>query len=234
MTELEGWKELRTVLRCRQLIFDRAGNTWGYELLFRSGSGAERAEISDQDFATMCVATCGFIESQRHVDQTKKICINFTENLILQGAARGLLPSVAVVEVLETVVPTDRILEELIGLKQQGYLVAIDDYEGAALQSPLPRDIADIIKVDLLGKDVAWIADIYASIQDKNALKLAEKVDNRGNPGGAQGDRIRPSIRGSTLPSRKISAAGPCVPRIWPASAFCNSSTTPLFLPKSC
>ncbi|MEZ4485910.1 MAG: hypothetical protein R2864_15555, partial [Syntrophotaleaceae bacterium] len=178
MTELKAGKSYEQFYVARQPIFDRAGNTWGYELLFRSGSGAERAEISDQDFATMCVATCGFIESQRHVDQTKKICINFTENLILQGAARGLPPSVAVVEVLETVVPTDRILEELIGLKQQGYLVAIDDYEGAALQSPL-LDIADIIKVDLLGKDVAWIADIYASIQDKNALKLAEKVDNR-------------------------------------------------------
>lgn len=178
MTKRQTDKSYEQFYVARQPIFDRAGNTWGYELLFRNGSGANRAEISDQDFATMCVATCGFIESQRHVDQTKKICINFTENLILQGAARGLPSSVAVVEVLETVVPTDRILEELIGLKQQGYLVAVDDYMGAALQSPL-LDIADIIKVDLLGKDVTWIEDIYASIKDKNALKLAEKVDNR-------------------------------------------------------
>lgn len=178
MTESQGEKNYEQFYVARQPIFDKDGNTWGYELLFRGGSGSTRAEISDQDFATMCVATCGFIESQRHVDQTKKICINFTDNLIIQGAARGLPSSVAVVEVLETVVPTDRIMEELIALKQQGYLVAIDDYMGAALQSPL-LDIADIIKVDLLGKDVDWIKDIYASIQDKNALKLAEKVDNR-------------------------------------------------------
>lgn len=178
MTKLQNGKSYEQFYVARQPIFDRVGNTWGYELLFRSGSGSDRAEISDQDFATMCVATCGFVESQRHVDQTKKICINFTENLILQGAARGLPPSVAVIEVLETVVPTDRILEELICLKQQGYLVAVDDYMGAALQNPL-LDIADIIKVDLLGKEEVWIKDIYASIQDKNALKLAEKVDNR-------------------------------------------------------
>ena len=63
----------------RQPIFDKLGNTYGYELLFRNGAHKGVAEIDDQDFATMCVATCGFIKSQESVNQTKKFFINFTE-----------------------------------------------------------------------------------------------------------------------------------------------------------
>ena len=43
----------------RQPIFDNHNNTYGYELLFRSGADKTVAEIIDQDYATLCVATCG-------------------------------------------------------------------------------------------------------------------------------------------------------------------------------
>lgn len=162
----------------RQPIFNNSGEIWGYELLFRSGSDKQTAEIDNQDIATLCVATCGFTQSQEYCDQTKKICINFTEKLILEGAPRGLPPSVTVIEILENVKPTKEVVEILIELKQEGYIIAIDDYVGDGNQKEL-LDIADIIKIDILGKTMQEIEDIFRGINSNKALKIAEKVDNR-------------------------------------------------------
>ncbi|MBU4315710.1 MAG: HDOD domain-containing protein [Proteobacteria bacterium] len=162
----------------RQPIFDNHNNTYGYELLFRSGADKDVAEIIDQDYATLCVATSGFAQSREGMDQSKKIFINFTENLILEKAPRGLPPRVTVVELLETIVPSEKIIQEILELKKDGYIIAVDDYEGGSEQRDL-LDIADIIKVDILNKSFEEIREIYAGIKDKKALKLGEKVDSR-------------------------------------------------------
>lgn len=162
----------------RQPIFDRRGNTYGYELLFRSEADKDHALIEDGDLATMGVATSGFIKVQETTDQSKRIFVNFTERLILEGAPRALPPSVTVVEVLEDTIPVPAVMEEIIRLKQDGYFIAIDDFTGNTGQEKL-LDLADIIKVDVLTRSFAEIETIFKSIKSKKALKLAEKVEDR-------------------------------------------------------
>ncbi len=162
----------------RQPIFYGNGQIWGYELLFRSGPSFNFAEMDDEDRATFSVATCGFIRSQEDLDQTKKICINFTEKALLQGAPLGLPPTVTVIEVLEDVTHSDQVLEQLIRYKQDGYMIAIDDFEGSTDIDEL-LNVADIIKIDVLNKSVDEIARICGSIKNVKALKIAEKVENR-------------------------------------------------------
>lgn len=162
----------------RQPIFDNSGAIWGYELLYRNGQNQQVASITNQDLATLSVATCGFALSQDYSDQTKKICINFTENLILQGAPNGLPPTVTVIEVLEDIKPTKKLNDKLLELKQAGYLIAIDDYVGGCDQKKL-LSIADIVKVDILSKTTQEIDEIFLSLEGNKALKLAEKVDKR-------------------------------------------------------
>jgi EAL and modified HD-GYP domain-containing signal transduction protein len=161
----------------RQPILDRRSNTYGYELLFRDSEHHSRAEFHSADQATISVSTCGFISSQESIDQSKRLFINFTEKLILEGSPRALPPAVVVIEVLEDILPSVQIMEELIRLKQDGYLIAIDDYVGSTDVYDL-LDIADIIKVDVYGKTKPEIEDIFQSIRDKKALKLAEKVES--------------------------------------------------------
>ncbi len=162
----------------RQPIFYENGQIWGYELLFRSGPKFNIAEMQDQDQATFCVATCGFIRSQEDLDQTKKICINFTEKALFQNAPLGLPPTVTVIEVLEDVTPSEKMLEQLIRYKQEGYLVAIDDFVGNRAFKDL-LDVADVIKVDVLNKDIDEVKAICNVFQGAKALKLAEKVEDR-------------------------------------------------------
>jgi EAL and modified HD-GYP domain-containing signal transduction protein len=161
----------------RQPILDRRGNTYGYELLFRAEEHESSAEFDNADFATMSVATCGFIISQESVDQSKRIFVNFTEHLIRGGFPRALPPTVTVVEILEDTSPSAEVLDEIIKLKQDGYLIALDDFVGDSNSSKF-LDIADIIKVDVLGKTKEEIAAIFATLKDKKAFKLAEKVES--------------------------------------------------------
>ena len=178
MTLSENNRVLDHFYLARQPIFNSGGEIWGYELLYRSGPDKQAAEITNQDIATLCVATCGFTQSQEYCDQTKKICINFTEKLILEGAPRGLPTSVTVVEILYDSDPSAELIEQLIELKQEGYIIAIDNYMGVGGQTAL-LDIADIIKIDILSKTPQEIEDILLGLKSNKALKMAEKVDSR-------------------------------------------------------
>ena len=162
----------------RQPIVDRDRRTFGYELLFRSGRDEARALISDGDQATVNVVTCGFIKGQENVDKLKRIFINFTGNLILSGAPRALPSANVVIEILEDIEPTDGIISELLKLKQEGYLIAIDDFRGNFGYMRL-LDIADIIKVDVFGKCNDEVVAIYSKLKNNKALKLAEKVETK-------------------------------------------------------
>ena len=162
----------------RQPIFNNAGDIWGYELLFRSALGKTSAEIVDQDLATLCVATCGFAQAQGHCDPTKNICINFTEKLILEGAPRALPPTATVIEVPETIDPSQRLIETLNQMRQEGYTIAVNGSTGGDTPNAL-LDIADIIKVNLLGKTEADIENLFHDLAHHSALKAAQKVDNR-------------------------------------------------------
>ena len=162
----------------KQPIFDRNNNTYGYELLFRSESNQEMAVFSDGDIATMRVATAGFIRAQEDIDQSKRIFVNFTENLIREGAPRALPSSVTVVEILEDTIPLPEVTEEIIQLKQEGYFIAIDDFTDSLQQEKL-LDLADIIKIDILGKSFKEIEDLYQCVANKKTLKVAEKVEDQ-------------------------------------------------------
>ncbi len=164
----------------RQPIFDRNGNTWGYELLYRNGAQKDRAEINnqeEQDFAALSVATSGFNISQENADRTTKIFLNFTEKLILEDGPRALPPAICVIEILENVRPSPQLLEKIIHLKQDGYLIAVDDFGDYPWQKEY-LDFADIIKVDVLGKDPDWCRKVFEELSANRALKLAEKVEN--------------------------------------------------------
>jgi len=149
----------------KQPILDRELRTYGYELLFRSGLDEKAAVIKDADFATGDVATYGFVRSQEDINQSKRIFINFTESLILEGAPRALPSSVTVIEVLENIASSPEIMEELIKLKQEGYLIAIDDFDNSRRTDEALLNIADIIKVKLAEK-----------VESKSAYEFLHKL----------------------------------------------------------
>ena len=162
----------------RQPILTRHQEVYGYELLFRSGP-QNLYTASDGDQATSRVV----MDSQALFDiQTmtsgKRAFINFTQDLLLGGYATLLPKELVVVEILETVEPTEDILSACKGLKEAGYLLALDDFVYEDRFEPL-LDLADIIKVDLIISDERQRERIVARARQSGIKLLAEKVESQ-------------------------------------------------------
>ena len=150
----------------RQPIFSGTGEVFGYELLFRDNADAVSALINDADLATVCVATCGFICSQKDIESSQRVFINFTDNLILEGAPRALPASSVVLELMEDSLLSEELYTALLQLKEEGYLIAIDDYRGDEMFARF-INIADIVKVDVLGMEQDRLVEISRFLSRK-------------------------------------------------------------------
>lgn len=160
----------------RQPIFTAEMKIWGYELLFRHGE-TQSAVFTDGDQATTQVIADGFALGVRGMGGKIKALINFPRNVLL-GQAPYVLPSErCVVEILETVLPEDDVMAACRELKANGYTLALDDFVGDPGFEPL-CEIADIIKVDILGKTPGEVMAIVKGLKGYKAHLLAEKVEN--------------------------------------------------------
>lgn len=165
------------VFVARQPIFTPELRVWGYELLFRH-QHATSASVVDGDLATARVIADGYALVREGMQSSRKLLVNFPAGSILGGSARALPCDRVVIEILETVEPDPEILDACRRLKADGYLLALDDFVGQPGFEPL-LELADIVKVDVLGMTPERIEAIFASLQRDGAQLLAEKVENR-------------------------------------------------------
>ena len=163
-----------TVLVAKQPIFDLQDRIWGYELLFRNPrSGVMEGE---GDAATSTVMIEGFELLRPILQPRQRFCINFTA-AFLEAELPGVLPpDICVIEILEDTAPTEAVLGGISNLKKQGYTIALDDYTGQPeLKAFLP--LADIVKVEVLGRSEEEIGRLTRQLALYPARLLAEKVE---------------------------------------------------------
>lgn len=163
----------------RQPIFDINHKIYGYELLFRKSFDNHSAESND-DSATADVLVNSFLNFDLGELTNHTFCfINFTENLLLNGTPENFPPSKLVIEILETVYPTEEIISACQKYKALGYKIALDDYQ-LNIQNKNSFKIlpfVDLIKVDFrttgkqIRKQMLILKDFF-SIQF-----LAEKIE---------------------------------------------------------
>jgi len=163
----------------RQPIFDINHKIYGYELLFRKSFDNHSAESND-DSATADVLVNSFLNFDLGELTNHTFCfINFTENLLLNGTPENFPPSKLVIEILETVYPTEEIISACQKYKALGYKIALDDYQ-LNIQDKNSFKIlpfVDLIKVDFrttgkqMRKQMLILKDFF-SIQF-----LAEKIE---------------------------------------------------------
>ncbi|NCC25270.1 MAG: EAL domain-containing protein, partial [Deltaproteobacteria bacterium] len=147
----------------KQPIFDRNMDIWGHELLFRHSADTNRARITDADQATAKVIVDGFSLVQAGMGDKDKALVNFPKRLLLDGSAELLPVAQVVVEILETVEPEPEVVEACKRLKKAGYTLALDDFVGQPGYEPL-LELADIVKVDVLGMDDDRVRSVAGSL----------------------------------------------------------------------
>jgi EAL and modified HD-GYP domain-containing signal transduction protein len=161
----------------RQPILDREQNTHGYELLFRSGS-ENLFRSDDPDRATCHAIDFSLLFGAAALTNGHIAFINCTRNILVGDVITVLPRDQVVIEVVESVLADQQVLEACERLHRAGYRIALDDYvPNPNTERLLPY--ADLVKVDVLATDVASQAAIAEEMRRRGIRLLAEKVESR-------------------------------------------------------
>lgn len=166
------------LLLARQPVFDVAGAVWGYELLFRQPEFPDHCGPgTNASVVTAAVMADGFAMVRPTLAPGQRLLVNFAEDMLLTDARRILPADICGVEVLETVPASGAVLLAVAALKAEGCLIVVDDYTGQPGVDAL-LDLADIVKIDVLGRSRADLARDVQHLRTRNCLLLAEKVED--------------------------------------------------------
>lgn len=165
----------------RQPILGREQQLLAYELLFREGPifTSNRADIIDPSQATATVIANAFTElSANETLGPYRGYINVDQEFLFNDLIEALPPKVVVLEILETVIPTPEVIARCRQLCEKGFSLAIDDViEVDEAYRPL-LEMAEIIKVDVLGLDAARLTELVRQLKPFGKKLLAEKVES--------------------------------------------------------
>ncbi|CAM5206291.1 EAL and HDOD domain-containing protein [Alishewanella longhuensis] len=161
----------------RQPILDRNKELFGYELLFRDGIDNAFPNIDGDEATSKMIEGSQFAFGLDDFLGDKPGFINFTLETLIKKYPSMLPKEQVVVEILETIQPGKRLLAECQELKEQGYTLALDDYEHRNVWRHFYPYI-DIIKIDFRSTDYQQIEEIKQAIAAFPHIKLlAEKVE---------------------------------------------------------
>ncbi len=161
----------------RQPILDRDQRIVAYELLFRSGNTAS-VIITDDMEATASVIHHAFSEmGVQAVLGSQLGFINVSADMLLSDLVELLPREQVVLELLETIIVTDAVVERCRALKQQGFTLALDDFVFADSHRPLLA-LVDIVKVDILLHTQDELRAVVSQLKPWPVKLLAEKVDS--------------------------------------------------------
>ncbi|MCI6691638.1 MAG: EAL domain-containing protein [Clostridium sp.] len=160
----------------RQGIYDKNGKVVAYELLYRNSMKNSYNPLVEDDVSTYKVIENISSFGLDILTNKKRAFVNFSEALIMKDIATLLPKENVVIEVLETVNPSEEIINKLLSLKDLGYYIALDDVvEVEHIVKFI--GVIDIVKVDFrlatseARKKIAYICNKY------NIDMLAEKVE---------------------------------------------------------
>ena len=162
----------------RQPILDAQGNTFGYELLFRSTEKNAYDFSIDGDTATARVIVDTIVEAglDSIVGQAKAF-VNLTQRFLENPEILDVLvPGRYVLEVLEDVQVTDGVVAGVKALIEKGHTIALDDFVDADhFERLLP--LAHIIKYDITQHSSEQLVQYRLKDEAAGRLSLAERVE---------------------------------------------------------
>lgn len=160
----------------RQPILDINQACVGYELLFRDGPNNAFPNIDADQATSRIIADSQFNLSLEDLTGNYPAFINFPELSLLKRLPELLPPEQIVIEILETVAPSEKLASVLAALQQKGYRIALDDFNYTpSLDLLLPY--VDIVKIDVLQHGISGLPGQIAPLSRYDVVLLAEKVE---------------------------------------------------------
>ena len=162
----------------RQPILNVHKKLFGYELLYVGAHDYTLSKVSG-DRATTSVLSSTFLTADVTEISNQRPCfINFTQQLLEKNLPASFPSSQIVVEILEDVKPTKKVLATCKQLNDAGYRIALDDFVFNDHLHPL-LELAHIVKIDVRLTPLETIFKTLRKLSHYNVKLLAEKVETR-------------------------------------------------------
>lgn len=176
--KVQETKKVEDIFVARQPIFDTERKIFGYELLFRSGLENFFDQSLDIDFASSkTLLDTLLLFGIDELIKGKKMFLNFTKKVLLSEVALALPKETLVIELLETIEPEPEVVAVCQKLKDNGYTLALDDFQFVPEYRPI-IELADIIKVDFLLTKGNERRTVIQQSGEGRIVYLAEKIEN--------------------------------------------------------
>ena len=163
----------------KQPIYNASLGIYGYEMLFRD-SNVNKADFSSisADAATSSTIQNVFIEiGLEKLVRDSYAFINVTEKFLLNEDTIPFVPEQVVLEILEDVTVSAELIEAVKRLKEEGFILALDDYIYNPEHEALV-DLVDIIKLDVMKLSREELAEHVKIFKQYKKILLAEKIES--------------------------------------------------------
>lgn len=166
------------VFVARQAIMNRRNNVVAYELFFRDGPNNVFPKIDAHEATSKLIARTHFNKGISPVTYGKRALINFSEESILKRVPHLLPRDEIIIEVLETVTPSDEVYQACAELYRAGYTIALDDFVYKPEWFRFLK-LTKLLKFDIMATPLDKIAPLIVKLRDQSNIKLlAEKVES--------------------------------------------------------
>jgi c-di-GMP-related signal transduction protein len=160
----------------RQPILDLRGKVHGYELLFRNGP--EAVFRGDPDDASRTMIDNTLLFGLGRLTSGLPAFVNCTAEALTGDLVHVMPSGMTVLEILENIVPTPRVVEACRRLKTAGFRLALDDFTWKPGVEPLV-ELADYIKVDFIATGAGARRELLERLSGVTVARVAEKVETQ-------------------------------------------------------
>ena len=161
----------------RQPILGRDQHLVAFELLFRAAGEDDDAKLTDGAAATAAVISHASQLGMEQVVGEQLAFVNVDEVVLMSDFVRFLPAHKVILEILETVQPTEQLLARVAELKELGFKFAVDDVVEHSAELDKLVELVDVIKVDVKGLQPEELARLAESLKNTGKKLLAEKVE---------------------------------------------------------
>ncbi len=164
---------------------DRHGQVHGYELLFRAGR--TQAFSGDGVSATRTMLDNLVIFGADRLTGGTLMFVNCTQESLVNDLVLVLQPEQTVLELLETLAPTEELLAKCRKLKALGFRLALDDFVWKS-EWRYFVELADYVKVDLSATTREERARLIRNLRGNPLRLVAERVETEAELEQAKGE----------------------------------------------
>jgi c-di-GMP phosphodiesterase len=178
MSETKSDRDALSVSVARQPVFDDKGKLWGYEIFLVGSVESECPTALDRADAAITVESSAYMSIQQILQSEKKILVNFSEKSIQEKLPYALPPALTVIKVCEQSALQPVVVDLLMRMKADGYLIAVRGFTGNSECEALYR-LAHIIVIDTGSRNGDMLARQLSAARKYPVRLLASQVQDR-------------------------------------------------------